>query len=176
MSSAVAKKYAKALMSEFAVTELSGICATLSTIGAAQQLPKYQDIVLSPDVTLSQKGALILSLGGVEEGKLKNFLLLLAEKKRLDLIADIASEIQVYLDEQSGTAEGFVDTASQLSESELQSLQAIVSSKVGLTLSLSLRNSSYEGLKVEIPSLGKEIELNAQSVKRQMIEHILKAI
>lgn len=176
MSSTIAKKYAKAMIAESTDAQLAEIGSKLRLLAAVQSIPKYQDIVTSPDIRLEQKSDLLIEIAAVSDAKLKNFIRLLAEKKRLPMIGEIAAEIQNALNAKNGAAEGFIDAGGSVDAATVATLERIIGEKIGMKLTLSVRSSDYTGMRVEIPAAGQQIELPAQGIKNQMIDHILKAI
>ncbi|MEN8718216.1 MAG: F0F1 ATP synthase subunit delta, partial [Sulfurovum sp.] len=58
----------------------------------------------------------------------------------------------------------------------MSSIEEQFSKKFNVNLSLSQNVCDYDGIKVDIDSLGVEISFSKERLKSQLIDHILKAV
>jgi F-type H+-transporting ATPase subunit delta len=63
-----------------------------------------------------------------------------------------------------------------LSSDKIAQIAENLSKKFDTTIELEAKKSDYNGIKVEVESLGVEIGLSTDRLKAQLAEHILKAI
>jgi F-type H+-transporting ATPase subunit delta len=71
---------------------------------------------------------------------------------------------------------GVVYTNNELDAKYMSSIEEQFSKKFNVNLSLSQNVCDYDGIKVDIDSLGVEISFSKERLKSQMIDHILKAV
>lgn len=176
MDNTIAKRYVKALSAVCSSSELEVLAGELGKVGEIQSVPKYKDIATTPTVSRKEKSNFLIDVAGVKSPKAINLINLLAEKKRLEMVGNIVTLIRENIDASNGQAAGFIDTNSKMSDKEIEDLEKKISASVGVKVCLSLRDSSFQGVKVELPSLAKEVKLGAKDIKDQLINHILKAI
>ena len=86
MKELIAKKYVKALVSDLSKDEFNNFTAKLQEIANAFANEKFQNIIVSPNLKNSQKADFVLSLVGEADQKFVNFIKLLGENKRLDIL------------------------------------------------------------------------------------------
>lgn len=176
MNDLVAKRYVKALLDGRDLESATAICNDLKTISSAFAEDKFISIVASSEVKSSDKVELVVSFLEKSNDDLKNFVKLLGEKKRLDLIPEIVKELETKIAKMNNSYTGVVYTNKELSSEYVSSIEAQFSKKFDVQLSLSQNVCDYDGIKVDIDSLGVEISFSKQRLKSQMIDHILKAV
>lgn len=176
MNDLVAKRYVKALIVDRDVNSVSALSENLNVIASAFANDRFNSIVTSPEVTDGQKIELVISFLESADNTLVNFIKLLGEKRRLDLIPQIANELKVQLAKMNGKYTGVVYTNSELSSDYISSIETQFSKKFNVNLSLSQNVCDYDGIKVDIDGLGVEISFSKERFKSQMIDHILKAV
>lgn len=176
MSGAIAKKYVNALMSGCTDGELSEVCRLLDQLIVAFQLEKFNNIILSPDVTSKAKEELVLSLVETNSIKFQNFIKLLNSNDRLKLIPSVAKELKYQLSLKNNTFEGSVLTNFEMSPAQVAMLEENFSKKFNAKINLNVNANTYPGIKVELDDLGVEVSFSLERLKAQMTEHILKAI
>lgn len=176
MISTLSKKYTKALISSLSEAELTEALASLQKLASVQKISKFQDILVSKELSMAQKEALLMEISSATSAKNRNFIALLLQKKRVDLAAAIADEIREYLSSKSGKAYGKATASFDVSDSELSEISRVLGSKLNRSIELSfskVETSCFNGIKVEIEDLGAEIEINKNSLKREIVSHIL---
>ncbi len=176
MNDLIAKRYVKALLYGRDVESATAICNDLKTISSAFAEDKFISIVASSEVKNSDKVELVISFLENSVDDLKNFIKILGEKKRLNLIPEIVKELETRIAKMNNSYTGVVYTNKELSANYVSSIEAQFSKKFDVQLSLSQNICDYDGIKVDIDSLGVEISFSKQRLKSQMIDHILKAV
>ncbi|WP_121627857.1 F0F1 ATP synthase subunit delta [Poseidonibacter antarcticus] len=176
MNDLVAKKYVKALVDGREAKNITLISNNLNSISTAFSNAKFNSIMSSPEVKDSKKVELVLSLVGKADKTLTNFVKLLGEKRRLELLPFIADELNVQIAKMNNTYVGVVYTNKELSSDYVSSIENQFSKKFDVKLSLSQDVCDYDGIKVDIDGLGVEISFSKERLKSQMIDHILKAV
>ena len=94
MKDLVAKRYAKALIAGRSKDEITTISSKLNQISSAFYSDKFNSIISSAEVNNSKKVELIVSLVDNVDNSLKNFINLLAEKRRFDILPFVAKDLK----------------------------------------------------------------------------------
>ncbi len=176
MNDLIAKRYVKALLDGRNAKSATAIYNDLKTISSAFKEDKFNSIIASSEVKSDDKVNLVISFLDKSGSDLKNLIKLLGNNKRLDLIPDIVKELENQLAKMNNTYTGIVYTNKKLSAKYVSSIEAQFSKKFDVKLSLSQNVCDYDGIKVDIDSLGVEIAFSKDRLKSQMINHILKAV
>ncbi|WP_200762437.1 F0F1 ATP synthase subunit delta [Nitrosophilus alvini] len=176
MEELIAKRYVKALTAVSTKEELTNYGQLLTELSEALETPEIKAVILSPEVKDEQKCRLILSAIETADEKFKNLIRLLAEKKRLNLIPVLAEELEKQLSFLENRFEGVVYSAVELEEKEIKEIEKALQKRVGAEIKLHEEVGKFDGIKVEVESLGLEISFSKSRIKNMMIEHILKAI
>ena len=175
MNDLAAKRYVKALIEARDSQVISNISDSLNTISSAFNDEKFVSIISSPEVANCTKVDFIVSLVTYDE-VLKNFIKLLAEKRRLSLLPFIANELSTQIAKMNNNYVGVVYTNLELSSDYVTSIEEQFSRKFDVKLSLSQKVCDYDGIKVDIDGLGVEISFSKERLKSQLIDYILKAV
>jgi F-type H+-transporting ATPase subunit delta len=173
MSNLVAKRYVKALLGS---DDTATVASELSQIATAYKEEKFLSILASSDIKVSAKVGLIVSFVENCSAKTTNLVNLLAENKRLDIIPDIACELQSQLNVINNTYTGVIYTNKELSSTDVEKMEKSFAQKFNTNLTLTQNICDYDGVKVDIDGLGVEIGFSKERLKSQMINHILKAV
>lgn len=176
MNDLIAKRYVKALIDGRDVESATAICNDLKTISSAYGEDKFISIVTSSEVNSEDKVKLVLSFVDNASAELTNLVKLLGTKKRLEIIPAIASELESQVAKMNNSYTGVVYCNKELSTDYISTIEKKFSEKFNVQLSLSQNVCDYDGIKVDIDSLGVEISFSKDRLKSQMIEHILKAV
>lgn len=176
MSSAVAKKYVNALMSSCTENELSVIYSLLNELLKAFKFDKFNNIILSPDVSLTDKESLVLSLVETKNQKFENFVKLLNNNDRLGLIPSIVKELKYQVSLKNNSFEGEIFSNFEISKDQIATLEANFSKKFNAQVILHSTVNDYPGIKVQLDDLGVEVSFSLERLKAQLTEHILKVI
>mgnify|MGYP000908410095 CR=1 FL=1 len=177
MSDVIAKRYTKALIEKFDKSELDVLVANLKVVADAFKVDKFNSIINSPIVSKEKKEELIFSLFEKSlDSKFSNFLKLLSENKRFNLIPEILSDIETKVAAFDNRYRGVIYSSDKLLEDEIKKIEEIFSKKFDANISLEHSKGEYNGIKVDIEELGVEISFSMDRLKHNMSEYILKAI
>ncbi|WP_198305386.1 F0F1 ATP synthase subunit delta [Arcobacter vandammei] len=176
MKDLVAKRYVKALIAGRSKDEITLISSNLNQIASAFSSEKFNSIITSAEVNNSKKVELILSLASNVDNTLKNFINLLGEKRRFELLPFVAKDLTNEIAKMNNNYVGVVYTNEALSSDFVSSIEQQFSKKFDVKLSLSQNVGDYDGIKVDIDGLGVEISFSKDRLKSQLIDHILKAV
>jgi F-type H+-transporting ATPase subunit delta len=176
MKEVIAKRYVKALKLSSSIEELESFYKILDSISISLLEPKFADIINSPEVSKEVKVNLILdSMSNVDE-KLKNFMRVIGEYKRFDILPEVTKELRYQLALTKNKFEGKVFTSKELTDVQINELMKSFNQKLSTEIVLTQEIGNFNGIKVEIDDLGVEIGFSKDRLQNQIIEHILKAI
>ena len=154
----VAKRYAAALFD--AVWDESGqdgVDAAAADLGVVEELlanvTYLRAVILQPMVSNAEKRNVIEQAFQARLGKnTYNFLNLLIDKRREDIIDEIIAEYRRLADEKAGRVEAYVETPVALEDSQLEKLQAALERRTGKTIKISavLQPTMLGGIRVRI--------------------------
>jgi len=176
MKDLVAKRYVKALIDGRDLKAVTRISDKLNEISLVFNSDKFKSIITSPQVSTNDKINLVISLVTSTDSALKNFVKLLGEKRRLELLPFIANDLKTQIAKMNDSYIGVVYTNEKLSSNYISSIEEQFSKKFNVKLSLSQNVGDYDGIKVDIDGLGVEISFSKDRLKTQLIDHILKAV
>ena len=176
MNDLIAKRYVKALLDGRDLNSATAVYNDLKTISSAFSDEKFISIVSSSEVKSNDKVELVVSFVENCSDDLKNLIKLLGANNRLELIPAMVKELDGQISKMNNTYTGVVYTNTELSADYVSSIEAQFSKKFDVKLSLSQNVCDYDGIKVDIDSLGVEISFSKERLKSQMINHILKAV
>jgi len=175
MEELIAKRYATALSS--ASKDITSVAAVLNVLTEAISANEVKSVLTSPIVSSEKKTEMILAaLGKKADGVLTNFIKILGENKRLDLIPAIAKVLNAELQKASNKYEGIVKSAKALDDKELGKLEQTLAKYTGSEISLKQEKSDLDGLRVSVDDLGIEVNFSKQRVKEQLIDFIKKSL
>jgi F-type H+-transporting ATPase subunit delta len=130
MQSALSTRYARALadsvMAPGTGLDPKQTLVELRTFGAmVRESSELRHVLLSPAVSITKKRAVIGRFAeSVPFSRLvRNFLFLVIDRRRSDILADIADAFELALDERMGIVRAEVKSASPLTESQQSELQ-----------------------------------------------------
>ncbi len=176
MSTAIAKKYVNALIESCDDATLANLYSSLVSLKDAFKIAKFNNIILSPDVSQADKETLVISLVDTKEAKLINFIKLLALNDRLALLPVIVKELGYQISLRNNSFEGEVLSNFDISAAQIAMLEANFSKKFNAQVKLNPSKNDYPGIKIALDDLGVEVSFSLERLKAQMSEHILKAI
>jgi F-type H+-transporting ATPase subunit delta len=176
MKGVISKKYVNALMKICNDDEISSIYNSIDEISKAFSYAKFNNIILSPDLSKNEKEKFVLSLQENVGVKLLNLIKLLAENDRLYLIPSISKELRYKISLKNNSYDGEVVSNFEISSEQITKLEDNLSKKFNANITLNGVVSSYPGVKIQLDDLGIEVSFSLDRLKSQMVEHILKAI
>ncbi len=176
MSNQIARKYVKALMKSFDDEKLKEIYKSLQELSTACKVDKFSNIIESPDMDSKKREEFILSLNTNNDEKFVNFLKLLSQNNRLDLMPEICDELKYQEALKNNEFTGVIMSDFDITQEKIDALQESFSNKFHSTIKLVKSDFKYPGVKVKIDDLGLEVSFSLERLKAQMSEYILKAI
>jgi len=175
MEELIAKRYASALLS--VSKDIASIAEVLNAVTAAIEAKEVQTALTSPLVTAEMKTDMIIAALGEDADKtLVNFIKILGENKRLDLIPAIAKVLNADLQKESNQYEGVLKSSKKLGKEELSKLENTLKKYTGSTIKLTQEKTDLDGLRVSVDDLGIEVNFSKQRVKEQLIDFIKKSL
>ncbi len=175
MEELIAKRYAKALSS--VSKDVASIAKVLNVLTEAIESKEVQIALNSPMIANEKKTEMILSaLGDSASATLVNFIKILGENKRLDLIPAIAKVLNADLQKASNKYEGILKSKKTLDAPALKDLEETLKKYTGSTIKLKQEKSDFDGLRVSVDDLGIEVNFSKQRVKEQLIDFIKKSL
>ncbi len=174
MEELIAKRYAQALSS--VSKDLPGILEVLNVLSEVISSSEIKSTLRSPIISSESKTAMILSALSDDDSTLVNFIKVLGENRRLDLIPAITKVLNTDQQRVSNEYEGVLKSASSLDEATLANLEETLKKYTGSTIKLTQEKSDLEGLRVSVDDLGIEVNFSKQRVKEQLIDFIKKSL
>lgn len=175
MEELIAKRYVQALTS--VTKDVAADAKLLNALSEALATEEAKNLLMSPVVAAEAKTQMVLGAVGKDVGTtMTNFIKILGEKKRLDLIPAIAKVLNFELQKEANVYEGVVKSANVLDDAALADLEETLKKYTGATVKLSQEKTSLEGLRVTVDDLGIEVNFSKQRVKEQLIDYIKKAL
>lgn len=174
MEELIAKRYAKALSS--ASKDISSVADVLNTLSESIQVEEVMSALTSPLITDSKKTEMILSAVSDDDIILVNFIKVLGENKRLDMIPAIAKVLTSDLQKVSNQYVGILRSSAKLPEEELSKLEMTLKKYTGSEIKLKQEKTDFDGLRVAVNDLGIEVNFSKQRVKEDLIDFIKKSL
>jgi len=131
--STVARPYAEAV---FRLAEANGALApwsdTLAALAAVASDARVRSAIADPKFSGAQAAGVVIGiLAGKLDAEAENFVRVLAENKRLDLLPDVRSQYELLKNEREGVIEATVFTAFELSQAQASDLVQRLEKKTG---------------------------------------------
>ena len=175
MEELIAKRYATALSS--ASKDVASVASVLNVLTEAMASEEIATVLTSPIIPAEKKTEMILAaLGSEAESNLVNFIKILGENKRLDLIPAISRVLNAELQKASNKYEGVLKSSKKLDKDELKKLEDTLGKYTGASITLKQEKSDLDGLRVSVDDLGIEVNFSKQRVKEQLIDFIKKSL
>ncbi len=177
MEELIAKRYIKALKGEFDLKTVQNISSVFDALADSFKDDKFVSIIINPEVNAKDKSEILLeAVKPAKSDKINNFIKLLVENKRIDIIPAIAKELKKDIANTTKTYEGIVYSDSDIDTKVINELAKGLSKKFDSTISFTFVKNDFNGIKVEVEGLGIEINFSKDRIDSQIIEHIIKAI
>lgn len=173
MQTLIAKKYAKAILAR---DDFESFYQGLNLILQGFENEKFRLIVESCELKKSDKLELILSFFDEIKPSFKNFIKLLVQNSRLNIISDIVSELSRQKALQENVYLGIVFSPNPLQKKELDELEKSLSKKFQASIKLENQIGQDQGVKVSLQELGYELSFSMQSLENKMSDYILKTL
>ena len=175
MEELIAKRYAKALSS--VTKDLKSSLDVLNVLSEAMESAEIKRTLISPIVSSEKKSEMILAaLGKSADVTLVNFIKILGENRRLDLIPAITKVLNSDVQKASNEYEGVLKSKKRLDKAALSNLEEALKKYTGSTIRLTQEKSDLDGLRVSVDDLGIEVNFSKEKVKQQLIDFIKKSL
>ncbi len=175
MEELIAKRYADALTS--VVKDISSHLEVLNVLSDVIESDDVKSILTSPIVSKEKKTETVLAaLGDSADKMLVNFIKILGENGRLDLLPVITKVLNSEQQRQANEYEGVLKSASSLDEKAVAQLEETLKKYTGSTIKLKQEKSDLEGLRVSVDDLGIEVNFSKQRVKEDLIDFIKRSL
>ena len=177
MEELIANRYVNALVDVTSAEERVLFSEKLSAIADAFGDSSVSEMLTSPLVSSDKKTSFVLDgLGKDSDVKLQNFIKIIGENNRLDLLPIVAKKLKQAIQKEANEYEGIVTSSSKLGDEELAELEDSLKKYTGSNIKLSQRQSELDGIKVSVEDLGIEVNFSKQRVKEQLIDFIAKSL
>lgn len=175
MEELIAKRYAKALSS--VSTNIEEAANILSILTEAIDTDEVKSVLSSPVVAAEKKTGLILdALGENMDETVINFIKILGENRRLDILPEIVKVLNADIQRESNQYEGVLRSSKTLDDEELNRLEKTLEKYTGSTIKLTQKQTDFDGVRVSVDDLGIEVNFSKQRVKEQLIDFIKKSL
>lgn len=174
MEELIAKRYVQALSS--VSKNIKGISEVLNVLTEAMSSEEVMTALTSPIVSSEKKTEMILSAISDDDNTLVNFIKILGENRRLDLIPAISKVLNADLQKESNKYKGVLKSKKKLDKEELSNLEETLKRYTGSTIKLKQEKTDLDGLRVSVDDLGIEVNFSKQRVKEQLIDFIKKSL
>jgi len=178
MEELIAKRYVNALVDSTTKKQRADFSKILLGLAEAFSDAVVSEKLSSPLISNDQKTAMVVEgLGEDADAKLVNFIKIIGENGRLDLLPTIAKVLKQAIQIETNKYEGVVSSSTKLKAAELKELQESLSTYTnGASIKLTQEISDLEGIKVSVEDLGIEVNFSKQRVKEQLIDFITKSL
>lgn len=177
MAALVAKRYVKALLDGENAENMAAIAAVFDALSAQFENESFVDFISAPMVNASAKEEILLAaVEKAKSDKINNFLKLLAEKNRFELIPEIASQISKEIAVVNNAYTGKILSDLDMDAKTVKELSSGLSKKIDSNITLEFVKVDFDGIKVEVEDLGIELNFSKERINSTLIDHILKAI
>ncbi len=177
MEELIAKKYTKAILEGVNAKSVKSIATVFSTLADSFKDEKFVNIIDNPYINRSEKSDILLdAVKSVKSKEVNNFIKLLVENKRINIIPAIAEEMRKNLANSTKTYQGVIYSNSSIDAKIIAELSKGLSKKYDSKITLMFVKDDFDGIKVNVEDLGIEINFSKSRINNQMIEHIIKAI
>jgi F-type H+-transporting ATPase subunit delta len=175
MEELIARRYAQALSA--VSKDVAADAALLNTLSEAISNKEVMTALTSPIIAAEKKTDMVLkAVGENANAAMKNFIKILGENKRLDLIPVVSKVLNKELQKESNQYEGVVKSANPLDDAALSDLEETLQKYTGATVKLTQEKSDLDGIRVAVDDLGIEVNFSKQRVKEQLIDFIKKSL
>ncbi len=175
MEELIAKRYASALSS--VVKDMPAVLEVLNVLSEVSTSKEIKSALTSPIISHEKKTEMMLAtLGTNADGSLVNFIKILGENSRLDLIPAITKVLNSDQQRIANEYEGILKSSTTLDKKTLEELEATLKKYTGSTIKLTQEKTDLKGLRVSVDDLGIEVNFSKQRVKEQLIDFIKKSL
>ncbi len=177
MEELIAKKYIKAITNGLDIATVKNMTIVFAVLADSFKDTKFVNIIENPYIKKNDKLSILLdAVKSVESKELNNFIKLIVENNRINIIPSIAEEMRKNLAKETKSYDGTIYSDTAIDKKLVTELSKGLSKKFDSKISLTFVKNDFSGIKVDVEDLGVEINFSKARINTQMIEHILKAI
>ena len=177
MEELIANRYVNALVDVTSTEQRAEFSEVLTAIAGLFEDDSVAEMLTSPLVSADQKTSFVLDgLGEDCDIKLQNFIKIIGENGRLDLLPTVARKLNQAIQKETNEYEGVVTSSNTLGDAEFADLEASLKTYTGSNIKLTQVQSDFDGIKVSVDDLGIEVNFSKQRVKEQLIDFITKSL
>jgi F-type H+-transporting ATPase subunit delta len=170
----IVEKYVKALLAALDENEIVEVYEAIARLALVAKDPKFILLVKSPLLSIDEKVNFLKELAESDNPKLLNFLRILLENKRIDLLKEIYQSLYAAVSKHFNTYAGTV--IGNISEETLKAIEEKLAKKFDATIKLNLKKEDINGIKVFVDVLNVEVSILEDRIKQDLLNQILKAI
>jgi|SaaInl8_150m_RNA_FD_contig_101_58513_length_6104_multi_15_in_0_out_0_6 F0F1-type ATP synthase delta subunit len=174
MSKSVARKYARAVM-QVADNNVEEVLTSLNAYKLLFDVKILKEKILSPIISNSDKELMLLGKETSNQA-ISNLVKMLIENDGLSLLPDIAEEARIANAIVKKKFDGIIYSNETFSNETISEITASINKQVDAEITFKYVASDVAGFKIEVPDLGLELSFAQDTMKKQLINHILKAI
>lgn len=185
MEEIIARRYVKALCSTLDLKDVLEVIRVLKPLIAAFCNQKFLEILSAPFLKENQKVTFILELLQTDSNykqlsttvvsKLKNFLGVLSEHHRLNLLPSIYSEMVAVNATQNKEYLAHLFGQESYDSDFVSKVESVFSKKLGVKLKVEQERTQQPEVRIVIEDLGVESSFSSQKFQNDLKSHILKA-
>ncbi len=170
----IVEKYSKALLGALKEDEIVEVYEAIAKLALVAKDPRFILIAKSPVLSDEEKVEFLKKLAECDNEKFTNFMKILLENKRIDLIKEIHQSLYEAVSKHFNTYAGVVE--GKISENTLQAIEEKLSKEFDATVKLKLKENDINGIKVYVDVLNVELSISEERIKQNLIKQITKAI
>ncbi|ASK26914.1 F0F1 ATP synthase subunit delta [Neisseria chenwenguii] len=161
----IARPYAKAL---FGLAEeknqIESWLGGLKTLAAVARDRKVAALVEQPETKASEKAKVLIDLAGLQQGGLANFVAVLAEQKRLQLLPEVCAQYQDLALALNNTKSAVIYSAYELTAAQLAELTQMLEKRFNTDLVVTAKVDPHliGGVKVEVGDQVLDLSVQAK--------------
>ncbi len=173
----ISKRYVKPLLQMCDSSTYESLIELFDSLAAGFNDVKFAHIIASGDISINQKRDILLDIvKPAQSNIIDNFIKILAENNRLELIPFIAKEIKRQIGAIRREYSGFIYSKDAIEQGTIDTIASDLGKKMDSKINLTYVASDYDGIRVEVDGLNVEINFSKTRLNSQLVEHILKAI
>ncbi len=176
MSKLAALKYARALDFVCKAEAKEDVLRSFAGIVSLFSDSKFVEIIKSPLVEEAKKVALLTDKIKNLPSEFINLIKLLSLSKKLYLLPTIYQELQKQLSIKSNSYKAVLESDKILDKDLTKKLLETLEKRLGVKLELVVKQTNYNGVKVEIQDLGLRVDFSLGRIKEELLLHILRGI
>ena len=170
----IVEKYVKALLAALDENEIVEVYEAIARLALVAKDPKFILLVKSPLLSIDEKVNFLKELAESDNPKFLNFLRILLENKRIDLLKEIYQSLYAAVSKHFNTYAGVV--VGNISEETLKAIEEKLAKKFDATIKLKSKKEDINGIKVFVDVLNVEVSILEERIKQDLLNQILKAI